>query len=393
MLPFFFIPNKNLLFLLYNMIQGFTETNINAELSTEDNRIDTTVPSAQIRFLVKFINDLDGSIAYVYPTSVIYNRYTSMSFVYEATLASVDFYSAEIHLLPAGHWKYEVYEVSWSGAAVGVEYLLAPATETDVILPPSNRVGVVQGIVTKGILNLTEKAGTEQVQYNQHQSPDTANYVWYGTDIDVWNPADEASMIAFYRNKTGLSLVDNKVYKWDDSSSNNFDMSQSTVANRPSYTESTGGLIFSDASDFLSSSAAFTLNLEFTIAFKIKATTFTGRILSDTASPMPVIELITNKTLNIDTVLDVSNTLTTATADWQDAYVVLTRNASHIINLYVNGLLQASAVTQEGDYRFDIIGTDNLGLNNFDGSIFEIQVYNSTSPTLTDNINERLSNL
>ena len=372
------------------MIQGFTKSNITAFLSTEDNRIDTTAATSKIRFLIKLINDMNGDVEYCYPSMAkgILPRYTQMLFTYNV---APDRYAGTINLLPAGHWKYEVYEVVWIEPPV-VAFGNAPATETD-ILPVANTNGIVKGLVTKGILNLTAKAGTGQVQYTEHESPDTANYVWYGTDIDVWNPADESSMIAFYRNKTGISLVDNKVSEWEDSSANTFNMLQSTAGARPSYTESTGGVIFSDATDFLSSSAAFTLNLEFTIAFKIKATTFTGRILSDTASPFTVIELKTNKTLNIDTTTDASNTLTTATADWQDAYVVLTRNASHIINLYVNGLLQASAVTQEGDYRFDIIGTDNSGLNNFDGSIFEIQVYNSTSPTLTDNINERLSNL
>ena len=160
------------------MIQGFTETNINAELSTEDNRINTTVASTQIRFLVKFINDLDGSVAYCYPNSVIYPRYTGMGFIYESVVASVDFYAAEIHLLPAGHWKYEVYEVSWIGTVV-VALNTAPATEID-ILPVADTNGVVQGIVTKGILNLTEKAGTEQVQYNQHETAEGTNYIYTG---------------------------------------------------------------------------------------------------------------------------------------------------------------------------------------------------------------------
>ena len=160
------------------MIQAFTETNILAELSTEDNRIDNSVASTQIRFLVKFINDLDGSVSYCYPNSVIYPRYTAMTFIYEAIVANVDFYAAEIHLLPAGHWKYEVYEVSWIEAVV-VGFGTAPVNETDV-LPVSDLNGVVQGIVTKGILNLTEKAGTEQVQYNQHESAEGTNYIYTG---------------------------------------------------------------------------------------------------------------------------------------------------------------------------------------------------------------------
>ena len=157
------------------MIQGFTETNINTNLSTEDNRINKTVAFTQIRFLVKLINDLDGSVDYCYPNVTIYNRYTAMEFIY---LSTPDSFTGSINLLPAGHWKYEVYEVSWIGSVV-VALNTAPATEIEV-LPVDDNNGVVQGIVTKGILNLTEKAGTEQVQYNQHETAEGTNYIYYG---------------------------------------------------------------------------------------------------------------------------------------------------------------------------------------------------------------------
>ena len=71
-----------------------------------------------------------------------------------------------------------MYEVSWIGAVL-INAITAPATETSVLpVLPTN--GVVQGIVTKGILNLTEKSGTEQVQYNEHESAAGTNYVYYG---------------------------------------------------------------------------------------------------------------------------------------------------------------------------------------------------------------------
>ena len=156
------------------MIQAFTESAFRPDICTEDNRINTTVASTQIRFLVKFINDLDGSIAYCYPTITINNRYTKMLFTYVA----VPTVFIGINLLPAGHWKYEVYEVSWIGT-VALTLLTAPITETTV-LPVADDNGVVQGIVTKGILNLTEKAGTEQVQYNQHETAAGTNTIYYG---------------------------------------------------------------------------------------------------------------------------------------------------------------------------------------------------------------------
>ena len=156
------------------MIQGFTETNIITQICTEDNRIDNKVASTNIRFLIKFINDLDGSISYNYPAILINERFTKMSFTYLV----VPTVFTGINLLPAGHWKYEVYEVSWIGT-VSLGLLTAPITEKQV-LPVADANGVVQGIVTKGILNLTEKAGTEQVQYNQHESAEGTNTIYYG---------------------------------------------------------------------------------------------------------------------------------------------------------------------------------------------------------------------
>ena len=159
------------------MIQAITETGLSTFICTEDNRIDTSVASTQIRFLVKFINDMNGAVEYSYPilTEGIKTRYTKLNFIYNVV---PNLYDGEFKLLPAGHWKYEVYEVSWIGT-VTISYGKAPATETDV-LPVSDTNGVVQGIVTKGILNLTEKAGTEQVQYTQHPEPSGTNYIYYG---------------------------------------------------------------------------------------------------------------------------------------------------------------------------------------------------------------------
>ena len=160
------------------MIQAITATNFTAYISTEDNRINTSVAKTQIRHLVKFINDMDGSVEYAYPTEQINNRYTQMGFTYRADLEGLDLYDAEVHLLPAGYWKYEVYEVSWVGT-VTLDENHAPSTETEVLDPAAN-VGIVQGLVTKGKMYLAEKDGTEQVQYTQYPETSGTNYIYYG---------------------------------------------------------------------------------------------------------------------------------------------------------------------------------------------------------------------
>jgi len=157
------------------MIQAIREANFTAYIETKANRIDTSVATANIRHLAKFINDLDGKVFYAYATTeTINNRYTKLEFTYGVA----DVYTGNLKLIPAGYYKYELYEVSWIGA-VSVALNTAPATETDV-LPVANTNGVVQGLVSIGKLYLAEKSGSEEVQYTEYDQPASTNYIYYG---------------------------------------------------------------------------------------------------------------------------------------------------------------------------------------------------------------------
>ena len=159
------------------MIQATTETAFIIRVQTEDNRIDTSVASTQIRHLVKFTNDLDKSVYYAYgATETIKDRFTQINLTYNTT---PHIYTGATKLFPAGYYKYEIYEVSWIGT-VTVSSGNAPATEDDVLTPVADTKGVVQGLVTKGKMYLAEKDGTQQVQYTQRQEPSGTNYIYYG---------------------------------------------------------------------------------------------------------------------------------------------------------------------------------------------------------------------
>ena len=159
------------------MIQATQEESFIAYIETEAKRIDTSVTSAHIRHLVKFINDLDEAVFYAYPLlENINNRYTSMPFVYNV---SPDMYEGQLNLIPAGYFKYEVYEVSWISDDVVLAAETAPATETDV-LPVADENGVVEGLVAIGKLYLAEKAGSEEVQYTEYEAPASTNTIYYG---------------------------------------------------------------------------------------------------------------------------------------------------------------------------------------------------------------------
>ena len=158
------------------MIQALTETNLTTYLQTEDNRIDTSVGSDKIRHLVKFTNDMNKSVQYAYSTvHLIYDRYTKFVFDYNAT---PDVYTGKVDFTPSGYYKYEVYEVSWTGA-VAISAGNAPVNENDV-LPVGPTHGVVQGLITKGKMYVADKAGTAQVQYTERQEPSGTNYIYYG---------------------------------------------------------------------------------------------------------------------------------------------------------------------------------------------------------------------
>ena len=159
------------------MIQAITKTNLTTYLQTEDNRINNSVATSNIRHLLKFTNVMSKSVQYAYgATETINNRFTKFTFDYNIT---TDIYTGKVNFEPAGYWTYEVYEVSWIGT-VSLTANKAPVSESDV-LPVDNDNGVVQGLVTKGKMYVDEKSGTEQVQYTQHPDPGGTNYIFYGS--------------------------------------------------------------------------------------------------------------------------------------------------------------------------------------------------------------------
>ena len=146
------------------MIQAIRETNFDAYINTEANRINKERLSESIRHLVKFINDLDGAVFYAYATTeTVYDRYTKLAFSYNV---APDVYTGKLALIPAGYYKYELYEVSWIGS-VSLTPETAPGTET-AVLSVEDENGVVEGLVAIGKLYLSEKDGTEEITYIQN---------------------------------------------------------------------------------------------------------------------------------------------------------------------------------------------------------------------------------
>ena len=157
------------------MIHGIYGNTVTAYLTLEDQRINTSVDKSKIRYLFKFTNDMTKEVKYSYAESLIHNeRYVKCEFLHDTT---DDLYMYKINFKPFGYYKYEVFEVSWTGA-VAISAGNAPVTEND-ILPVTSTHGIVQGKVEVGKLLISETVGSEQVSYTKYtQNDNTNNYLY-----------------------------------------------------------------------------------------------------------------------------------------------------------------------------------------------------------------------
>lgn len=76
-----------------------------------------------------------------------------------------------------------------------------------------------------------------------------------------------------------------------------------------------------------------------------------------------------------------------------DFNLVVTRNSSDLVTLWVDGVAQADTETLAGTAEINAIGVRNSDNNPYDGTISEIQIYDTESSALTANVNNYLSNL
>ena len=155
------------------MITGVYGSTISSYLTLEEKRIHTAVDASKVRYLFKFTNDMTGTVKYCYGRKYTTNdRYVKNTFLHNTT---ENLLTSNINFKPFGFWKYEVYEVSWTGA-VAISAGNAPTTENEV-LPVAGTHGIVQGKVEEGKLYIQETVGSEQVKYTKHTTTET-NYLY-----------------------------------------------------------------------------------------------------------------------------------------------------------------------------------------------------------------------
>jgi len=207
-----------------------------------------------------------------------------------------------------------------------------------------------------------------------------------------WQPSDETGLEAWYKFQTGITLNGSDVSAWADSSSNSFDMLQATASEQPAY--NSGDIDFdASATQSLQSASDITLSGAFTVGIKLKPDVSNVTVIGSNTTTNEFFKITSTTNLRfktdgsqVDIGID-SGTLVAA------LNLVITRNSSNLITLYIDGVAQADTETLAGTADINAIGVRATDANPYDGTISEIQVYGAESTSLTANVNDYLSNI
>ena len=207
-----------------------------------------------------------------------------------------------------------------------------------------------------------------------------------------WQPSDETGLEAWYKFNTGITLNGSDVSAWADSSSNSFDMVQATATEQPAY--NSGAIDFTPADTHnLGSASDITLSGAFTIGIKLEADASNVTVLGSNTTVNEFFKISTSTVLRFKTDGSQIEITLDSGSFVADLYLVITRDASNLITLYKNGVAQADTETLAGTADINAIGVRRTDLNPYDGTISEIQIFDTESTALTANVNTYLSNL
>ena len=207
-----------------------------------------------------------------------------------------------------------------------------------------------------------------------------------------WQPSDETGLEAWYKFQTGITLNGTDVSAWADSSENSFDMVQATASEQPAY--NSGDIEFTPVHTHnLGADSDITLSGAFTIGIRLNIAAIGGIIIGDNTATGEFFKLFSSTVLRIK----IDNLTANVELDggaWGDGYMIVTRNSSNVITLWWKGVQQTTATpTLSGTANIDTIGVRREDLNPYDGTISEIQIFDTESTALTANVNTYLSNL
>lgn len=216
--------------------------------------------------------------------------------------------------------------------------------------------------------------------------------------VGGFNPINDSTLLAWWKNKVGVTESSGSITNWTDSSNNDYNLAQTTIVERPTYNSITGSLTFDKTNDqnlFLNEvgSTQISISGEFSIGIRFYPTDFGGTIIGDNNTSNEFLKLFSTSIIRLKIDGVSVNLSLNSGSNWGDDYILITRNSSGLIELYHNGVLQNDTETLTGTLDIDSMGIRAVDASPYGGIIFETQIYTSTSSDLSSNINNYLANI
>ena len=168
-------------------------------------------------------------------------------------------------------------------------------------------------------------------------------------------------------------------------------MVQNVASKQPLYNSGAIRFVAADVQSLQTTGTDIELSSTFTVGIRLFATLNNVIVLGDNTINNEFFKITSSTQLRFKTdgsSVDITVNDGDLTAD---NYLVITRNASNLVTLYVNGVAQTDTETLAGTANIDAIGVRNPENNPYEGTISEIQIFNAESTELTTNVNSYLS--
>lgn len=213
-----------------------------------------------------------------------------------------------------------------------------------------------------------------------------------------WLPLDESSCELWAQKNVGLTLNESAVSGWNDQSGNDNHLTQTTAGHQPS--GHTDGVITLDggtSNQHFDLTSQLTLGGAFMVGMRLSpaSTPSNECLFGDLTTANHFVRMANDGVLHFKNSSSVKGIPLDGGTTFGDGYLLLNRDASDAITLYVDGVLQAATITSSssGDVLIDAIGARGATVNEFGGRMSEILIFSASSADLISNVNTYLSTI
>jgi len=213
-----------------------------------------------------------------------------------------------------------------------------------------------------------------------------------------WSPLDESSCELWAQKNVGLTLNESAISGWNDQSGNDNHLVQANNAHQPSgHTDGAVRLDGGTSNQHFDLTSQITLGGAFVVGMRLfpAGTPSNECLFGDTTTTNHFVRMSSASVLHFKNSSTLKGLSLNGGTTFGDGYLLINRDASDVITLYIDGVLQTAAITaySSGDVLIDAIGARGSTVNEFGGTMSEVLMFSASSADLISNVNTYLSTI